>query len=150
MQPLAADVLFTHGVSTDLDTDLAAWPASAQGLPIFDSSMGHSLDGSFPPDFDLECRSASRSLTFRVAVLPPVLGPVMITALVSGLTHTSIATGPFASTAASSWFSAANIFTLTTHDMCLCAAVSCCNANLHHSELQFLRICVWDMARAHA
>lgn len=47
-----------------------------------------------------------QQLTLSVAVLPPVLGPVMMTARVSGLTHTSIATGPFASTAASSLLSA--------------------------------------------
>ncbi len=113
----------------------------------FDCSMDHSLDGSFPPDLDLECKSG-RSLTFRVAVLPPVLGPVMITALVSGLTHTSIATGPCASTAAPSRFSAGNIITLTTNNLCLSAAVSCCNAKLHHSGLQLLRICVRDMANS--
>ena len=113
-----------------------------------DCSMDRSLGGSFPPDVDVECRSGSRSLTFKVAVLPPVLGPVMITALVSGLTHTSIATGPFASTAASSWFSAANIITLTNHAICLSAAFSRCNAHLHHSGPQFLNICVRDMANS--
>ncbi len=101
----------------------------------FDCSIDHSLDGSLPPDLDIERESGSRSVTFRVA-LPPMLGPVMITALVSGLTHTSIATGPCASTAASSWFSAANIITLTTLDLCL----SCCNAKLQHSGQQFFNI----------
>lgn len=106
----------------------------------YDCSIDDSLDGSFPPDLDFEGKSGSRSLTFRVAVLPPVLGPVMITALVSGLTHTSIATGPFASTAASSWFSAANMTTLTTNDLYRSAAYSCCNAKLQHSGQQVLNI----------
>ena len=61
----------------------------------------------------------------------------MITALVSGLTHTSTATDSFASTAASSEFSAANIITLTTSDLCLSAAFSYCNAKLQHSGQQF-------------
>ena len=117
-----------HGVLTDLLILALQHGTRGLHLPYFDYGMDHSLDGSFPPD--LECRSGSRSLTFRVAVLPRVLGPVMITALVSGLTQTSIATGPFATTAASSWFSAANITTLTTNDLyrhiCLNAAFFNC------------------------